>query len=230
MADKTKILYIMPCLYDGGMEKIITDWIGELDMDRYQVSILAKKTDSKIYADKLLAMGCKLYNKDIRNRNIFKKKKYLMRVLREGQYDVVHLNTNFSADYIDLKYAKRAGITKRVCHGHLVNPNHSAFNKIMHKLCKGKMRRYATTYSGCSIPAAEELVGKKGIKSDKFIPCGNGIDCDRYRFNENARRDIRAKLGIADECILIGHSGRFEEEKNHTFIIDIWEKLQQKKI
>ena len=55
----------------------------------------------------------------------------------------------------------------------------------------------------------------------------NAIDPDRFKFCETARREIRAKYGIAEDDFVVGHVGRFFPEKNHKFIIDLFSEYSQ---
>lgn len=225
---KVKILYTIPCLADGGIEKMITEWIEGLDKSRYRVDVLALKTTSRASKEKLISLGCRVYDRDIRNRQITAKKKYLKKVFEEGQYDIIHQHTNFAADFINLKYAKEAGIEVRICHGHSANPEHGRINNIFHRLSKPFMRKYATIYTGCSKEACRELVGSKGVESRRYIPTGNSIDCEKLKYNKAAREKIREQYNIKDEYV-IGHVGRFEAEKNHVFILDVFaESLKHK--
>ena len=53
----------------------------------------------------------------------------------------------------------------------------------------------------------------------------NGIDCDRFRYSEEKRNEIRERFGFTDEIVL-GHVGRFDEQKNHLFLIDVLNKIR----
>ena len=56
----------------------------------------------------------------------------------------------------------------------------------------------------------------------------NGLDVQRYVFNEQARQTIRQELGIEDKFV-VGHVGRFSAQKNHSFLIDIFHFFQKEK-
>lgn len=55
----------------------------------------------------------------------------------------------------------------------------------------------------------------------------NGIDVEKYAFDETVREKMRKELGIAPNDYVIGHIGRFVEVKNHKFLIDVFKKLQE---
>ena len=82
---------------------------------------------------------------------------------------------------------------------------------LFHALCN---LRFA-----CGKEAGKWLYGKRS-----FIIVNNGIDCNRFVFNESERCKIRKKLGF-DKELIIGHVGNFVEAKNHTFLIDVFKSL-----
>ena len=57
----------------------------------------------------------------------------------------------------------------------------------------------------------------------------NAIDPERFKFSESARREIRAKYGIADDDFVVGHVGRFYPQKNHEFLIDVFSEVRLQK-
>ena len=74
----------------------------------------------------------------------------------------------------------------------------------------------------CSTEAGKYLYGKDTFE---FVP--NGIDVDRFTFDENKRIEMRKMLGIRDEYV-IGHVGRFNLQKNHEYLLRIFKEVQQK--
>ena len=54
----------------------------------------------------------------------------------------------------------------------------------------------------------------------------NAIDTEKYRFNPEIRDEVRCSLGIQDKFV-IGHIGRFVYQKNHDFLIDIFNEVHK---
>ena len=65
------------------------------------------------------------------------------------------------------------------------------------------------------------------IKTGNYEVIPNGIELDKYAYNSVVRKAIRKKLGVENKFV-IGHVGRFSAQKNHTFLIDIFNKVYQK--
>ena len=55
----------------------------------------------------------------------------------------------------------------------------------------------------------------------------NAIDVDKFRYDEKTRKEVRKEWNIKDSTLVIGHIGRFCEQKNHSFLIDIFEEIQK---
>ena len=79
--------------------------------------------------------------------------------------------------------------------------------------------KYANLQLACSKEAGEWLFG-----NTQFIVLNNGIDVSKYVFNQNIREEYRKILGFSDELVL-GHVGRFSNQKNHNFLIDIFYEI-----
>ena len=64
-----------------------------------------------------------------------------------------------------------------------------------------------------------------GCNSDYYV-LHNGIDIGKFSFKNDVRNSKRKQLGIDDKTV-VGHIGRFSEQKNHNFLIDIFFKFHE---
>ena len=72
----------------------------------------------------------------------------------------------------------------------------------------------------CSVNSARYLFG-----NDKsVIIIKNAIDTWKFTANSETRDMIRTQLGVTDELV-IGHVGNFSPEKNHAFLIEVFEEM-----
>ena len=51
-----------------------------------------------------------------------------------------------------------------------------------------------------------------------------GSDTKKFQYNEEKRKEYRKKLEIENHFV-VGHVGRYNDQKNHTFLIDIFHDL-----
>lgn len=66
--------------------------------------------------------------------------------------------------------------------------------------------------------------GEKTYNSGKVKVFKNAIDLSKFKFNEDTRSKIRHELNIENKLV-VGHIGRFCKQKNHEFLIKIFEKI-----
>ena len=59
---------------------------------------------------------------------------------------------------------------------------------------------------------------------EMFLKRKSAIIVNNFVYNEDERNRLRKALGIEDK-IVIGHAGRFCEQKNHKFLIDVFKKI-----
>lgn len=80
--------------------------------------------------------------------------------------------------------------------------------------------KYATELFACGHEAGKWMFG-----SIEFTVLNNAIDAERYAYDEKKRKEIRAELSIPENALVIGHVGRFAPPKNHTFIVDLFDRI-----
>ena len=78
-----------------------------------------------------------------------------------------------------------------------------------------------------STEAAEFVFGKKLVKKGKVQILPNGLDYDKFEFNEKIRLELRKELNISNKLVF-GHVGRFNVQKNHKFLIEIFKEIHDK--
>ena len=84
---------------------------------------------------------------------------------------------------------------------------------------------YLTHLFMCGETSGKWLYGEKN--KSRFLMLNNAIDAVSYIYDLSKREEMRRHLGLADELV-IGHVGRFNPQKNHSFLIDIFAALLKK--
>ena len=79
----------------------------------------------------------------------------------------------------------------------------------------------------CSLDAGEWLYGKRACQSERFILLPNGIDTRRFALAPGTRERYRRELGLEGRYV-IGNVGRFYDVKNHTFLLDVFQKIHER--
>ena len=180
------------------------------------------------YDDEITKLGGKIYIVPKKSSDFFGWFMASYSVLKKGNYDAALRMTSNSLGILDLIIAKFAGIKVLISRSTNANED-SKIHKILSNLFSFLPRHIPTCKIAPSIKAAEYLYGKSSVKLGKVKIVKNGIDLKKYLYKEDIRIDIRNKLGITNETILIGHIGRFSRQKNHKFIVKILKELKDVK-
>lgn len=231
--ESVKVLYFVDRLLIGGIQKLIMDWATTFDKNLIQLDFLLLDDGTHYELEETLKkLGCNVYKLKgmwIRKPTDFiKYAKLLDDFFREHHdYKVVHLHSS-SKNYMVLKYAKKYNIPIRIAHSHNIDfQSKNPMKKIIGNLLKKSLIKYSTDYFACSELAGKWLFGKDIVNSKMFKIIHNSIDLEKFKYNENIRKKLRDELYIEDDEIVIGHVGRFTNQKNHTFLIDIFNEINK---
>lgn len=147
----------------------------------------------------------------------------LIKQLKKNNYDIIHSHMT-SLSVFPLFAGKCAKIPIRVCHSHS-----STYKTEKTRIVKNLLRHFSTWYAtdlmGCSYLAINWLYGKKAKKA-VLLP--NAIDLNRFYYDYNRRTEMRGKFDLSNNFV-IGHIGRFEYQKNHDFLLDVFADVKKQK-
>lgn len=229
MSDENKIIKVAQVIgpaVNGGTEAFAMNYYKNIDRTKVQFDFLVESTSRIIDKDKIESMGGHVVIIPS-YRNPLKYVQTLTKIFKENKYDIVHSNMN-TLSYFTLKAAKRAGIKVRIAHSHSTsNPNEFIRNLIKNTL-RPLPKKYATNYFACSELAGRYLFGDKAFDKGKVLVINNAIDLDRLKFSQEDRDRIRKALNIEDKFV-IGNVGRMVQQKNQTFLIEIFAEIIKKR-
>lgn len=229
----TKVLEVnVDDLHYGGVFKLIKDVIENINaMPQRDVQIdiasIEKFEDIK-NMNLLKSMGAQVYYIGFQRNKLIKQfvcMKKLQRVIKEGNYDIVHIHGDVANKlFVSGVAAKMVGCNKIVFHSHAagIDGDHRKIKYYIHKIIRPLLKYIGTTFVSCSDLASEWMYPNIEKKEIKCIH--NGVNLDKFRFNPESRKKIREKLGLHNE-ILIGHVGRFAYQKNHEYLIKVFKQL-----
>lgn len=153
--------------------------------------------------------------------------KFLKQLFREKKYRIVHSNIN-TLSVFPLYAAKKAGVPVRIAHSHSTSNPREWKKNLMKNALRPFSKVWATDYFACSELAGRYLFGNKAFDKGEVKIIRNAIDVEKFKFDPEARKKLRKEIGIADDDFVIGHIGRFVEQKNHRFLIDVFAEVKKK--
>ena len=210
----------------GGVEAVVMNYYRHLDHSKVQFDFICDDDSTNIPYDEIEKLGGKVilippYQK------VFKYQKELCRVLREGKYKIVHSHIN-TLSVFPLYAAKKVGVPVRIAHSHSTTNKKEWKKNLLKQVLRPFSKKYATNYMCCSELAGRWLFGDKAYDEGKVYLLNNAIDLDKFKYDKKIRDKKRKELGIKEDTIVIGHIGRFVAQKNHTFLIDIFNQFHKK--
>ena len=216
-----RVLHVVSAMHQGGLENLLMNVYRNIDKNKIQFDFITHRIEKSDFDDEIEKMGGKIYRFSfLEDKNIFKYIKELDTFFKNHkEYKIIHGHLA-SLAFIYLSIAKKNDIPVRISHSH--GSNHENNIKGYLKNICFKLNKYpANYYFTCSTLAGNYLFGKNS--NFEFIP--NGIETEKFQYNVKKRKEIRKELKLNDNDIVIGNVGRFEQQKNHKFIIEIFEEL-----
>lgn len=192
--------------------------IKEVEYNLQFTIVVTGVRDEKILK-KFENMGCKLEFLSDRKGQPIKYVYELKQLIKKNSYDVIHVHGNSSTMGIELYIAKSFKIPIRIAHCHNSKCEHSKLHKLLNLL-------FAHSYT--KAVACSKLAGNWIFGANNFIVLPNAIEYEKFRYNSAIREQYREKMKIEKDTILVGHVGNFNDQKNQTFLIDIYNILQKK--
>ena len=227
-----RVLHIVAVMNRGGLETLIMNIYRKIDKNKVQFDFLVTREEKGIFDNEIKALGGKVYNIPSMEKVGYKKyKKNIEQFLQQNpQYKIIHCHRNkLSGVYLDV--AKKMNVPIRICHSHSTKSiEESSIKGVLKYLYKFYISKYilssATHFFACGYEAGKWLYGQE-IANKKLEIIKNGIDLEKFKFNESLRNEERKKLGIDENTIILGHVGRFNIPKNHDYLIDIFYEINK---
>lgn len=209
----------------GGTENYIFNLVKYIDLTKYTFDFLVvedgHKTPYEKEINQLIGDGNNhFYYCPNMKKNYFVGRKWLKKFYTSHSYDLIYMNATTAARTAYCRYAIDRQKTPMILHSH-----RSDGKRLNHTLYKPYSFRHSFIKLACSQNAADWMYGKK-CKDAIIIP--NGIDTARFQYSADFRKQIREEYGYSDKDIVLGHVGRFSEEKNHKFLIELAQILDTK--
>lgn len=212
----------------GGVEAVLWNYVSHIPTNQIQFDFINTYEDISI-GDKVRERGSQVFALPNRKKHLFAYRKALNNFMNAHakEYSAVWLNDCMFGNIDILKLAKKYGIHRRIIHAHnSLNMGGGASRLIRHKVNSWLLRFYVTDYWACSELAADWSYPKDIIKKGRIKVIPNAVDVDRFSVQEEIRCKIRTSLKAEDKFIF-GHVGRFHFQKNHLFLIDVFNEIQK---
>ena len=222
MKEPIRVLNLFTIMNRGGAETMVMNYYRNIDRTKVQFDFLVHRDEKGAYDDEILSLGGKIYHMiPIYPQNFLTYKKMLREFFNEHkEYKIIHSHMS-ELGYFAFKEAKKQGIPIRICHAHNA-PHMWDLKMIMRTYFKKMMMSYITHMFTCGNEAGEWLYGKKNLKN--MIMLNNAVDAKKFEYDKNKANRLKIEMGLKDKFV-VGHVGRFNVQKNHIFLLEIFNEL-----
>ena len=203
-------------LHYEGITSVIYNFISNMDRSGMQIDFIAFEGMSPELKKSFEVLGNIIITPK-RKKDVKGYIAALNKILADGGYDIIHIHGNSGTMSIETVLAKRYKIKKIIVHCHNTTCNHPVVNKMLIPL----MKSTSTDLLSCSKASGKWLYG-----NSKYTVMNNAVKLDRFAYDPQVRSECRKELGIDVEFV-VGNIGHFHEQKNHTFLIDIFSELHK---
>lgn len=218
-----KVLMVVHEMNRGGIENFLMNLYRVIDRDVIQFDFVAH-TDKKCdFDEEIEKLGGTIYHcPDYRIVNhIAYCKWWNSFFVSHPEYKIVHSHLDSSAN-IHLRIAKKFGCVT-IAHSHS-SAEGFGIKALVKSILKIGFNNCCDYKFACSSEAAKWLYGNK---ANEAIIIKNGIDTKKYVYNSKIRNELRKEWNIQKDELVLGHIGRLDKNKNHTFILDIIASLKK---
>lgn len=222
-----KILHIVSSLDRGsGVMNVIMNYYRNIDGRKIQFDFLSWSEEDRAttYSDEIEELGGNIYS--IQKPGLTKTYYNDIKLFFEKyawNYKAVQLHEVYLNMFI-APMARKYGINHIIAHSHTTEYSDIKLNAIRNRILCVPLKYNTDIYFACSKAAGEFLYGKKYVQRGKVKIIQNAIDCEKFCYKEEIRTRKRKEFNLQEKFV-VGHIGRFNEQKNHEFIVDIFFKI-----
>jgi glycosyltransferase involved in cell wall biosynthesis len=210
-----RVLHVITGLMAGGAEQQLRLLVRHT---RHQADVVTLYNRGLV-ADAIEADGIRVVDLGMRSNRDASALYRLVRLMRAGRYDVVHVHLYRACVYGRIA-ARMAAIPVVVTTEHSIG-DHQIEGR---RKTWGVRRLYLATDKLSNVTiAVSETVRRRlvewGIRENKIKVIHNGLDVDALAFDAAARRRVRSSLGVPDDTYVIGGVGRLDTGKRFDVLI-----------
>ena len=215
-----RILHALGPMGPGGIETWLLNVLKNIDGHQLQFDFCTFGHQLGLYAPEVQKAGGKILRCP-RARNLWSFQQRFRRILREGNYDVVHSHVHLFSGAV-LRWAKAERVPVRIAHSHTTQDDapSTCTRRCYRRLMKSWINRCATHGLAASRLAAAQLFGEKWQADHRFRVLHYGIDLQAFQ-QPIVRDEVRRELNIPDKAAVVGHVGSFIAPKNHHFLLEV---------
>jgi len=155
---------------------------------------------------------------------------FVNRVLKDAPYKIIHIDSDSA--WKALLYAvpaKKNGV-KVIVHSHSTGIDGDAklLKRILQTMSKPLLKKYADRIIACSREAALWMAPHGKVSNVEVIL--NGVDFEKFYYDEAERAAYRNSYGIDEDTLVLGNVAMLTKNKNQLYLLDVLAEMQKRQI
>ena len=216
-----RIAIIAGVLHSGGKRNLIMEFYRHIDRSKMQFDFICDSDSNGIPYEEIERLGGRVYVVPP-YKNIIPHLKATYRILKENKYPVVHAFDN-TLNLFPMMLAKMAGVKVRISES--ISKGDKNEKKTLVKLALRPFSHlFANYYMANSVDCGIWQFGKKTYEKGKIDIFKTVINAEENAFNLELRNATRKAFGW-DDTTVHGFIGRYVDQKNPLFLIDIFNEI-----
>lgn len=248
MSETIRVLHVLGGVGLGGAESRIMDLYRQMNREEIQFDFLVhseamnisiseamnyvhsrdKARKPEFYDEEITRLGGHIYvlpKFKVYNYPAYRKAVWNF-FRKHHEFQVVQGHMTSTAG-IYLPIAKKCGVPITVAHSRNAGVVKGA-KGIATKFFRRNLADKADYCFACSELAGEDVFGSEAMRQGRVKIIHNAIDAGRFIYHADKRAKVRECLGLTGQFVL-GHVGRFNYQKNHPYLIDVFEAVCKKR-
>ena len=214
---KIRVLRIIGQCKTGGTETIALNYYKNINHKKIGMDFLFYGKSLNRFEEELSKNGDKVINVVDYTEDLLGSIREIKDVVRKNEYDIVHAQLN-ALNFFPLLGAFLGGSKIRIASNHsTANLKYELKKSILKYLLRPTTRLMATSH---------RYFCQRALEKGKIKIIRNAIDLEKYTYSDEIRTSIRNKMGWNGKFV-IGHGGRFTAQKNHKFIIEVFNEIHR---
>ena len=235
-----KIMHFIHGLNTGGAETLVKEYLLNFEKSKFDVILLCLKHENESPYEKELECN-KIKVVYAQDYLPFKKQNLLFEkiVNRMCEYCVVrHIVRKEAPDILHTHLPLNAFV-KFARPGCRTVIYHTVHNEPMvlwrkddngrrrdFKAAKWLVKKYGMRFIALHDRMRDEVNEMFGVSNTVVL--NNGIDVSKFKWARSGDQ-VRGELKIPQNAFVVGHVGRFSEQKNHEFLVDVFADMKKKR-
>lgn len=236
---KKKVVQFIHGFSMGGAEALVKEYCLKLDREKYDVTALCFYRYNSPYEKILEDAGVKIIyindysqacTRDGKSRlkrvsMILHRYWFIRRYIKKEAPDILHTHLALNSYVLFANPKKSTKIFHTVHNEPTVLWNKSKARRIDYDSVCRLVKKYQMQFITLHENMRKEVNEMFGVNNSVVL--NNGIDFSRFE-NVLPKETVRKNEGIPEDAYVLGHIGRFDEQKNHKFLVEVFAKIYEK--